>query len=901
MNANGEKKDIHADLEAFLSVATQAMGGADLDPLAPQGAPNHRRLSVVVSEDCLEAHLAAIFADTTPEEIRNALKQARVCWGFTNAFLEPALAQAQKTGHVQKDILVAQGKPAEYKQRKQVSYPFLEGKVLPDTQEQLHLASRIFRNIEGLMHSKDVEAVRAYALPVVVVNEGDVLMRVQGEDVILPGRDVLGREIREIHEEERGILHAGEGTVQHHSGDLLAARFGFVGVSEHALSVISPVWLAPNAMEAYFVNPPVLGERLAPTPVQVSRLLKEKGVLAGIDEKAIDQMCSDLELGAIRESCVRIAKGHMPPLSKGQFDFKFEVVPTRQFENVRDLMQCVDKPNISDFSGMAVVVHAGFVLAVQREKDNKGGAWRNLFDEPVPAPDLDDVKKTYKAGAHVRREVRDGLVNYVSEIYGYAGVVENRIEVISPIWVAQDRMRAEMILLPDQGKKVICPLQEEMDDLLGRASVRFGIDRVALEDIVRNRVDRRGMCVTVAKGTPPEPGKDGLITLHFKQMPDPGQILDGDRIDFRQRDAVPQVHAGDLLAKRTFPVEGKPGQDVRGKKILSTKTERKLLFAGPGITLEEDGEGQVFYANRMGWARVVKDTLSVQQRFIHNGDVDFRVGNIKMEGDVEIKGSVKSRFQIEATGDVYIGGAVESRAQIVAKGNVVIQRGISGATLKVGGDLHARFVQDATLEVDGNLVVRNYVRDSNVQVLGKAVIQGNEGGQRHLCLLGGVLVAGQGVESASIGATYGRETRVVIGLDLEAEHQLERYRKGQAFCDLQMRRTMRSLGEFALPGKQSVAALKKLPEKRKQFVLKQIQDLQRFRQMKESIVFYMQEFENRRQRIAQEAKIRVPGYVFAKTEVQVGTLRYKLEEDLSCVVLGLHPNGDTVAIENLKT
>ena len=57
---------------------------------------------------------------------------------------------------------------------------------------------------------------------------------------------------------------------------------------------------------------------------------------------------------------------------------------------------------------------------------------------------------------------------------------------------------------------------------------------------------------------------------------------------------------------------------------------------------------------------------------------------------------------------------------------------------------------------------------------------------------------------------------------MTAERQIERYRKGLGFSDLQMRRAIRGLGGFANGGPGVAAMIKRLPAKRKQFVLGQL-------------------------------------------------------------------------------
>ena len=386
-------------------------------------------------------------------------------------------------------------------------------------------------------------------------------------------------------------------------------------------------------------------------------------------------------------------------------------------------------------------------------------------------------------------------------------------------------------------------------------------------------------------------GKGGEVKLLFKQQPDPGKLLEAERMDFRERDAVPQAAAGDLLARRSLPCPGRPGTDVRGKVLKPPKNERDLLYAGQNVVAEEKGEEQVYYATASGWARVLKDTLSVMQRLRQRGDLDYRVGNLKIEGDVELEGTVRSRFVIEATGDVYVGGTVEGNAQIVAGGNVIVQRGIVGAKVKAEGDLHARFIQDSEVNVGGDLVVRNYIRDSEVQVQGKATIQGNEGGDRHLCLLGGTLLARAGVDAASIGSVYGRETSVMAGIDLAIEKHLERYRKGLAFADLRSRRASRALESAVggMNGKGKLAeAIGRASGGRRDFAIRRMKELEALQKLKVSLEHHLEGMTVERSEIAGRARVRVTGKAFEKVTIQIGEASRLLDEEMRAAVFHLN-------------
>ena len=711
--ADEQEPEVAADdLEAFLDRASEAPGeGGEKaeDLLHPPGEPQHRKLRIVVSDDRLEAHLEAVFPDTAFADVAGALKQAGVIRGIRKDAIQEALKRAGRSGRLQRDIPVAEGRPAVYRKRKEISYPFLEKLQDPETKESLHIASSTFREIAGVMGYSDIETIRGYGHPVVAVAPGEALMVVQGEDEIDPGQDVFGKEIRKVQEKGSWVLKPGDGVDLHHDGSMAAANFGYVSVVGNFLSVISPTWISSDRMDAYFVNPPQPGERKVPDPEVILKEIADLGIRFGIDRQAIEEMCRDLHRGALRESCVRIARGHRPNLSKGDMLFAFEPPPPARFEAVRNALRMLDLKDVVAVESRVAAVHAGQVIAERSEEGRASATGKNLFGEPVAPPEEAQDRKLYKPGVNVRREVVEGTVRYLSEIYGYAGVLEDRIMVVSPIWVSPDKMKACFVALP-QGENPVLPTIGEVEALLERAAVRYGVDRGAVVKACRvlpGSEDSADGAVLLARGTPPKPGGDGRVELLFKQMPDPGKFMEDGRIDFRERDAVPQAHIGDLLARRALPTPGVPGTDVRGRVLNPPRPQRDLLYAGPNVAVKEDEGKQLFHATQSGYARVLKDTLSVMNRLRHPGDVDYKTGNLKVEGDAEIEGTVKSRFKVEATGDVYIGGTVERRAQITAGGSVVVQRGIVGAKVKAEGNLCARFIQESEVEVGGDILVRN--------------------------------------------------------------------------------------------------------------------------------------------------------------------------------------------------
>ncbi len=96
-------------LDTFLDHAAKVIEGdgeGQADGKRSPGEPQHRRLRVIVSEDRLEARFEAVFPDTTFAEAQEAVKRERVVWGIQEAGLTKALAEANRSGRRQRNVLV---------------------------------------------------------------------------------------------------------------------------------------------------------------------------------------------------------------------------------------------------------------------------------------------------------------------------------------------------------------------------------------------------------------------------------------------------------------------------------------------------------------------------------------------------------------------------------------------------------------------------------------------------------------------------------------------------------------------------------------------------------------------------------------------------------------------------
>ena len=183
-------------------------------------------------------------------------------------------------------------------------------------------------------------------------------------------------------------------------------------------------------------------------------------------------------------------------------------------------------------------------------------------------------------------------------------------------------------------------------------------------------------------------------------------------------------------------------------------------LAGKGVQVSEDG--LTLIASASGSASWVAEKLCVAPLTNVSGDIDFSTGNVRVEGDLTISGTVGAGFVVEASGNIAISGAIEG-ATVKAGGNVSVGGGIIGqevGTIDAEGSVTARFVEGATVRAGGNVVIAAEARLSTILADGSITIGGGRGAGR---ITGGLTRGRVGVEAVEIGAENGTPTKVQAG------------------------------------------------------------------------------------------------------------------------------------------
>ena len=301
------------------------------------------------------------------------------------------------------------------------------------------------------------------------------------------------------------------------------------------------------------------------------------------------------------------------------------------------------------------------------------------------------------------------------------------------------------------------------------AGVKFGL----LEDVVDEFLMKRVYCteIVIAKAMLPVEGKSAKIRYYFNTniTRQPKMNEDG-TVDFHQLELINHVKTNDILAELVPMEAGKPGIDVTGRLIKPKPVRNYVLRHSPKIRLSEDGLRLISEVD--GHVCLVGDKVTVSDLYEIKSDIDLTTGDIEYSGSVSIKGNVRAGFTVRAKGTIFVDGVVEG-ATLISDAGIVLSRGMQGMNrgkLITGGDVVAKFIENATVECDGS-VTAEAILHSKVYAGKEITVKGRKG-----FVTGGELHSGVEIHVKSAGSTMGTNTVLEVGVDPKVTleyHKLE--------------------------------------------------------------------------------------------------------------------------------
>lgn len=316
-----------------------------------------------------------------------------------------------------------------------------------------------------------------------------------------------------------------------------------------------------------------------------------------------------------------------------------------------------------------------------------------------------------------------------------------------------DMMMAKLKLnLDSQGQQYTV---QELVEFLKYKDVKTGI----LEDVIRDMIENNiyNVPIEVARGKEPVNGKNGYYIFHFEEPEKVSgpQVLEDGAVEYVHTQEYTIVEEGELLAEYIPPTNGEYGYTLDNKMLAPKKGKGLPTLKGKGFRIEDNK----YYALAHGRVEKTLSGLLITNVLEILTDVDISSGHVEFDGDVHIRGDVKSGMTVKATGDIEIKGHV-GNCFIEAGGNIIIQNGMQGkfeGKLKAGGDIVCRFFENSQAEAGGNITVRS-VLHSDLMAQGKVTIDGREA-----VVLGGSVHAVKGMEIHEAGNDVEVPTMLAAG------------------------------------------------------------------------------------------------------------------------------------------
>ncbi len=355
---------------------------------------------------------------------------------------------------------------------------------------------------------------------------------------------------------------------------------------------------------------------------------------------------------------------------------------------------------------------------------------------------------------------------------GNAGLAEVAVirDAEMRVEVSRDSMTVDVALMPPLGSGRPMELATMLATLENEYRVVYGIDRVAVDRLIEIGLTET-MHAVVARGVSPVPGHVATWALA-----ETGKTRDEEaRVDFREHSAHKAVLIGDLLAYSVAAEPSRPGMNVHGKVLAAPEMPLgRTLTAGPGTENREDG----IHATIAGEILCKDGVLSVIALRRIDGDVDFSTGNVEFPGSVFIQGSIADGFTVRAGGDLEVGGSIAG-SLVEASGSIRVVGGILGRNkgrIKAGGEVTAKFIENAHVEAQVAVRVQRGILHSHIDTLGVVEVMGQPG-----AVVGGLLRTGTGLRCRTLGSVAGTQTRIVFGENFLAHRKLEAVEKAAAF------------------------------------------------------------------------------------------------------------------------
>ncbi len=353
--------------------------------------------------------------------------------------------------------------------------------------------------------------------------------------------------------------------------------------------------------------------------------------------------------------------------------------------------------------------------------------------------------------------------------------------------IASDQMRVYARITPAVwGKQVT---RADVKQQLVTMGINYGVQVDIVEQMLAGQMFDREW--TIAQGRAVQNGGNARLEYQPVMQKTGGKptFLPDGRVDFRELDNITVVKSGQVLATRIPPTAGVAGRNVLGEELPPVPGRDLVWPAGKGVGVVDDQ----LVASIDGQVVLKSGRVNVLPVYDVSGNVDYSTGNVRFNGNVQIRGSVKPGFMIEAEGDIKILGGVDS-ANIICGGTLTVGGGIQGqgrGVVQVEGDVYSRFIENCQVTAGGAIVIGEDIMHSQVAA-GRSI---QVGGRKGL-IVGGVVRATDSIECKVLGASFGTPTAIEVGVNPAIFEQFGQLQGTIAKSEDELRKLRQGINRF---------------------------------------------------------------------------------------------------------
>ena len=643
-----------------------------------------------------------------------------------------------------------------------------------------------------------------------------------------------------------------------------------------------------------------------PSVEELKEVMTSKmGLTHGWNDDVIREGIADAQQRAIWDGQTVIAEAEMPEKAA---DGRLEYYIQENTENDAPLngtelsvaLKGDDITTALKIKGSPILVAPGKTIAtVVTPQAGKPGV--NVFGREILS--VGKLASRPIAGDGVRQEEDD----YIAESLGYVCLIDNRLQILSPLWLDADNCGARFLYFPQPSANTVITTSNLME-LLQQSNISFGIIETAVEKLCGNGGGSKRAAIVIARGHKAVAGKSAHFNPYFG--PDiKEQDTEEGSIDYRNRNEFIPVSQGDLLGEYVPATKGVDGTTVFGEELPAGDGASIQFVVGAGIRVELKNDGpekeeesssngeeespngeeesplpntliadrhNLLYAEISGSVRHIEETIEVLPVVMIAGDVDLSVGHVSTKGDVKVSGAVQFGFTVTCGGSVEIAGGVENGVTIRAEGDVTVHQAIIGEKTRIiaGGNVSARLVHNARVVAQGDVNISHSL--VNARISAGSTITVMPGSGRAGSIVGGESYAARFIEAKTLGSSGMELTRVGCRPSPQSLAHLGVLRKQLANNGKIVAKCMRWMGISKFDKQQIDRAFQTVPSEKRETFAKALRDGVQAAARLSALPEEISKTTREHQEIINKGQIRASEAFFAEVVIEYGIREKRL-------------------------